>query len=231
MINTTWAGVCLACLCFLGAPDELPAQSDTGSATEQEKEAQLEEQAPATPEKPLPGPKYLNLRWDEDFCYLDGQPDSYQGDFFDPVKNIRLDDDWRLSVGGEFRYRLEAETNKTFGVTEPAQDTFHVFRYMLHADLKYRKLFRAFAQGIAAFDEERDLAPRGIDENRWDLHQLFFDLRVLGEDLPLTLRVGRQELQYGNQRYVSPLDWAAVRRRFDGVKLFAKGKRLDADLW
>lgn len=231
MIKTTWAGVCVACLCFLGAPDELSAQSDTGSTTEQEKEAQVEEQAPTTTEKPLPGPKYMNLRWEEDFGYLDGAPDSYQGDFFDPVKNIRWGDDWRLSVGGEFRYRLEAETNKAFGATEPAQDTFHMFRYMLHADLKYGKLFRAFAQGIAAFDEERDLAPRGSDENRWDLHQLFFDVRVLGEDLPLTLRVGRQELQYGNQRYVSPLDWATVRRRFDGVKLFAKGKRLDADLW
>ncbi|RME39162.1 MAG: hypothetical protein D6788_06025, partial [Planctomycetota bacterium] len=32
-------------------------------------------------------------------------------------------------------------------------------------------------------------------------------------------------------RFVSPLDWANVRRRFDGVKLFARGKTWDVDLW
>ncbi len=181
--------------------------------------------------KPLPGPKYLNLRYDEDFSYLDGEPGSYQEGFFDPIKNIHLGDDWRLTLGGEFRFRVEAETNKAFGATEPAQDTFHLYRYMLHADLKYRNLFRVFAQGVAAFDEDRDLGLRGSDENRWDLQQLFFDLRVLGEELPLTVRVGRQELQYGAERLVSPLDWANVRRRFDGVKLFAKGDTWDVDLW
>ena len=35
-----------------------------------------------------------------------------------------------------------------------------------------------------------------------------------------TWRVGRQELQYGAQRLISPLDWGNTRRTFDGVKLF-----------
>ncbi|MCC7474378.1 MAG: alginate export family protein, partial [Pirellulales bacterium] len=34
-----------------------------------------------------------------------------------------------------------------------------------------------------------------------------------------TLRVGRQELIYGDQRLVSPLDWANTRRTFEGAKL------------
>ncbi len=226
MIEKRWGFVCVAILVAVGTGSVWAQQ---GSSDSTDKAAR--QQKTTDREAPLRGPKYLNLRYDEDFTYLDGEPGSYREDFFDPIKNIRLGDDWRLSLGGEFRYRMEAETNKAFGATEPAQDTFHLFRYMLHADLKYRKLFRVFAQGIAAFDEERDLFPRGIDENRWDVHQLFFDLRVLGEDLPLTLRVGRQEMQYGGQRYVSPLDWAGVRRRFDGVKLFAKGKTWDVDLW
>ena len=181
--------------------------------------AEVEGHEAVEPKEKLPGPRFLNLRFDEDFSYLDGEPGSYQPDWFDPIKNIRLDEDWRLSLGGEFRFRMEAETNKAFGATEPTQDTFTLYRYMLHADLKYREVFRVFAQGVATFDEDRDLALRGIDENRWDLHQLFFDVRVFGEDSPLTLRVGRQELQYGSQRYVSSLKWANVRRRFDGVKL------------
>lgn len=35
----------------------------------------------------------------------------------------------------------------------------------------------------------------------------------------MTVRVGRQELLYGAQRLVSPLDWANTRRTFQGVKL------------
>jgi hypothetical protein len=46
------------------------------------------------------------------------------------------------------------------------------------------------------------------------------------------LRVGRQELGYGKGRLVATSDWANVRRPlFDGVKLFAKGKTWDVDLW
>lgn len=186
---------------------------------------------PAEPSKPKPGPTYLNLRYDENYDYLDGEPDSYQKDFFDPIKNIRLGDDWRLSLGGEIRVRVESETNKAFGATEPAHDSFILHRYFLHADLKYRDVFRVFVQGVVAHDEDRDLAPRPVDENHLDLHQFFFDLHLVGGDQPLTLRVGRQELSYGNQRLVSPLDWANVRRRFDGVKLFTRGKLWDIDFW
>ncbi|MHC4697759.1 MAG: alginate export family protein [Planctomycetota bacterium] len=227
VINTSWWVICVGVLPASGGL--FAQQGDAAASPTREKTQSAAKDKEVT--KPLPGPKYLNLRYDEDFSYLDGEPGTYQEDFFDPIKNIHLGDDWRLTIGGEFRFRMEAETNKAFGATEPAQDTFTLHRYMLHADLKYRKLFRVFAQGIAAFDEDPDIRLRGIDENRWDVHQLFFDLRVLGEDLPLTLRVGRQELQYGAQRYVSPLGWASVRRRFDGVKLFAKGKTWDVDLW
>jgi hypothetical protein len=184
------------------------------------------------PQGPPPvGPTFLNLRYDEDFSYLDGAPESYTADVFDPIKNAHLAEHWRLTLGGEFRYRLEAETNQAFGATEPAQDTFHLFRYTLHADMKYRDSFRVFVQGLSAFDEDRDLAPRGSDENKGDLQQLFFDLRVRGDDLPLTLRLGRQELQYGAERFVSPFDWADVRRRFDGIKLFVHGDAWNVDLW
>ncbi len=187
--------------------------------------------APSAPAKPRPGPKYLNLRYDEDFSYLDEPEGAYKLDFFDPIKNIRFGNDWRLTLGGEFRFRMESETNRAFGATEPANDTFQLYRYLVHADLKYRTLFRVFFQGIAAFDEDRDLPLRPIDENRWDVQQLFFDVRLFGEAHPWSLRIGRQELQYGKERFVSPLEWANVRRRFDGVKLFARTESWDLDFW
>jgi len=209
------------------AEEKAAPQADENAAPQADENAapQADENAvpqPAEPAEAAPkaGPKYLYLRYDEDFSYLDGPAGSYQPDFFDPIKNIHLGEDLRLSLGGEFRFRMESETNKAFGATEPANDTFQVYRYFLHADLKYRNLFRVFAQGAVIHDEDRDLALRPIDENILDLQQLFFDLRFLGEDVPLTLRVGRQELYYGAERFVSPFDWASTRRRFDAVKLF-----------
>ena len=231
-MKTRWSGVRTICvLPALLAASSVFAQQDEKAGPEKTAEKIDQKITETVQEKPLPGPKYLNLRYDEDFSYLDGEPESYEEDFFDPIKNIHLDDDWRLTLGGEFRFQLHHETNKAFGATEPPSDTFQLYRFLLHADLRYKKLFRVFAQGIQAINEERSLAPRGIDENKWDVHQLFFDIRLLGEELPLTLRVGRQELQYGNERFVSPLEWASVRRRFDAVKLFAHGEKWNVDLW
>jgi hypothetical protein len=185
--------------------------------------------APAA-EKPLPGPKYNLLRSTDDFSYLDGPPGSYQADVFDPIKNIRLGD-WRLSLGGSFRGRLESRTNKFPNLVDPTQDTAFLHRTYLHADLRFRKLLRFYLEGTYAEIEQNDSPLLAIDENRWDFYQYFADLRVLGESVPLTLRAGRQELLYGKQRLVSPLDWANTRRRFEGFKLFWEDSNWNADLW
>lgn len=189
-----------------------------------------QEQAADTGE-PMPGPKYFNLRFDEDFSYLGGDEGSYQSDFWDPIKHIRLDDDWSLSIGGEFRFRMEARRNAAFGAEAGApnrrrtlnQNTQQFYRWMLHFDLKYRNLFRVFVQGIVAHAEDQDTHLRRFTdqqhENHGDLQQLFIDFRPYGEDSTFVVRIGRQELQYGAQRLISPLDWASTRRRFDAVKL------------
>jgi hypothetical protein len=55
-----------------------------------------------------------------------------------------------------------------------------------------------------------------------DLHQAYVDLSNLFEkwlDDTLLLRVGRQELSYGDQRLVSPLDWSNIARAWDAAKL------------
>ncbi|MBI4605660.1 MAG: alginate export family protein, partial [Planctomycetes bacterium] len=56
-----------------------------------------------------------------------------------------------------------------------------------------------------------------------DIHQAYVDLNHIfesyaGEDV-VSLRVGRQELSYGDQRIVSPLDWTNIGRAWDGGKL------------
>ncbi|MFQ5424343.1 MAG: alginate export family protein [Phycisphaerae bacterium] len=206
------------------------AQDSTGSAggpsARTQPAAAAAEQEKA---KPLRGPKYLVLHGAEDFSYLDGPEGSYRKDFLDPIKRIHLTDDLSLSVGGQLRVRLEAETNRAFGVRRRSQDTFFLHRYFLHTDFLYRKSARLFFEAINAQIEDRDLRLLPIHENRFDVYQLFFDVRPLGDKVPFTVRVGRQELLYGKQRLVSPLDWANTRRRFDGVKVFYRSEKFDID--
>ncbi len=201
-----------------------PVAAETATTQPAEKE-------PTTQPAPPTPPKYLDLRYNEDYSYLDGPEGSYQKDLFDPIKRMHITDDLTLSIGGEIRGRLEAETNTTFGSREPAQDTYFLHRSLLHVDVHYRKLARVFVQGINAMIEDRDLPLLPVHENRFDFHQAFFDLRFFGEDVPLTLRFGRQELAYGRERFVSPLDWSNTRRRFDGVKLFYESEKFDIDFF
>lgn len=177
------------------------------------------------------GPTYRLLRYDEDFSYLDGPEGSYTKDVFDPIKHIHLSEDWTLRLGGEVRVRMESETNRNFGTRDPTNDTFLLHRYLLHADLKYRKLFRVFVEGVDARVEDRDLPQIPGMENTFDVHQLFADLRFLGEETPLTLRVGRQEMIYGKERLIGKLDWMNETRRFDGAKVMYTSPMFDVDVF
>lgn len=189
-------------------------------------------QTPAEPEKPKPRPKFLNLRYNEDFSYLEdlrGEDNAYATDWGDPLKNIDLGGDWRMDIGGEFRFRLEAKSNAAFGRSLQTQNTQQFYRWMVHFDIRHRDLFRVFVQGIVAHAEDQDGPFNFLHENHGDLQQLFFDLRLGGDQSPFVLRVGRQDLLYGNQRFVSPLEWASTRRRFDAVKLMYSTPTWDVD--
>ena len=173
-----------------------------------------------------PGPKYQNLRYDEDFSYLDGAPGSYSEDLWDPIKWISLGDDWHLTIGGQARLRMESETNKSFGSGARSHDAFLLQRYLIHADLRHGDGLRFFLQGKFAHANDRDLGGLSGMEDPSDFHQGFFDVAAPVWDQKWTVRFGRQELQYGAQRLISPLDWGNLRRSFDGVKVFA-----DFDKW
>ncbi len=162
-----------------------------------------------------PGPKYLNLRYDEDFSYLAGAADSYEKDLWDRLKLIELSDDWTLTLGGQARLRFESETYKNFGATKPAQDTFLLQRYFIHGDFRYSDMLRFFIQGKFAHVNDRDRGGLASFEDHADIHQAFADITTSIYNQDITFRLGRQELQYGAQRLISPLDWGNIRRTFD----------------
>ncbi len=173
-----------------------------------------------TAESAKAGPKYYNLRYDEDFSYLGGEPGTYNRDMWDPLKWIPLADDWYLTLGGQARLRFESETNKRFGDIIPSHDAFLLQRYFVHVDIKHSDWQRFFIQGKFAHVNDRDRGGFAGLEDHADIHQAFMDTTTTLWDQHWTVRLGRQELQYGAQRLISPLDWGNTRRTFDGIKLF-----------
>ncbi len=165
--------------------------------------------------------------FDIDFRYL--EKPGHEKDVFDPFKRIKLADNWMLSFGGQFWYRYMHETDSRLNAA--GQDNkYHLFRTRFHADLWYRDQFRLFAEFIDARALGLDLPALATDRNYTDILNLFADVK-LGQlkDGPVYLRVGRQELLYGSQRLISPLEWVNTRRTFQGVKAFWRTPTLDLD--
>jgi hypothetical protein len=97
--------------------------------------------------------------------------------------------------------------------------------------VEYQKSLRLFIEGINAFAENHNhLTPLTNFEDRWDVHQLFLDLRPF-DSAPFTVRLGRQELNYGKQRVLGVSDWSNVRRIFDGLKLMWADKKWSVDFF
>ncbi|MDO8756723.1 MAG: alginate export family protein, partial [Elusimicrobiota bacterium] len=91
-------------------------------------------------------------------------------------------------------------------------------------------------QGVKGFIQIQDSRNWGqettvaTNSNLVDLHQGYIDVHDIFAE-PLDLRVGRQELQYGDQRLISPLDWSNVGRAWDGARLRLRGSNYTVDLF
>ena len=204
--------------------DPAPVYSyDAAPQTYQYVEAPAAAPAPAAA-KPKPNPAakaYKGLFYANDFSYLN---DSYDGPvyFGDNWKNLA---DGRLSIGGEYRYRYHSEQGmgQQAGFTR-FQDTdneFGLMRLRLFANYKVSDRLRLYAEGIYAdvSHSNDEYIPRGIDRNYGDFLNLFADVKITDNT---NIRIGRQELLFGAQRLISPLDWANTRRTFEGVRMTSK---------
>jgi hypothetical protein len=66
--------------------------------------------------------------------------------------------------------------------------------------------------------------------NNIDLHQAYLQLSAIA-GLPVSLRVGRQELSFGGERLVGAYDWDNVGRAFDAARLSIGHGDHRLDLW
>lgn len=191
---------------------------------------------PAAP-KPPPQP-WKPLFFDNDFSYKkDPNHTPLLGENF---KEIPLDEifpadvfsDTTVSFGGELRFRYMDERNRLRPLGNTKRNMYDLWRWRNYLDIKHSDWLRGYVEMIDASIFHNDLPPTGIDENRWDLQNYFVDIAPLElNDQKVWFRAGRQELLYGSQRLVSPLDWANTRRNFEGFKVFTKGEAWDIDAW
>lgn len=134
-----------------------------------------------------------------------------------------------VKIGGEIRVR--AENVKTDGATGDGQ---YLQRTRLNVDAKVNETTKAYIQLQDSRQWGSDGTATGLgtaNENEAvDVSQAYFQLDKLA-DQPLSLRVGRQALSYGDQRLVGGLEWSNFARRFDALKLIYNTDAFSVDLW
>jgi hypothetical protein len=155
------------------------------------------------------------LRWDEDYSYLRDRQDL---PFPLSLKYLPLPVAHAfVSLGGEYRTRLESYGTPNFGLTGTPNFEALSNRLLAHADIHTGSLARVFLQIGYSDETGRKPAERPFDKGGVDLAQGFVDLNLAASEYPWRLRLGRQELAIG--RFVTIRDGTAIRRTFDGVRL------------
>jgi hypothetical protein len=168
---------------------------------------------------PSSPPPFKQLRYDENYAYLSDS--ALRTDFLDAIKFIPLSKSGEsyLTLGGEIRERYEYYHNSQWGLGPQDDNGYLLQRYMIHADAHLGEWFRVFGQLKSGLEDGRSGGPRPPDEDKFDLHQAFFDVRIpFAEAASFTFRAGRQELAYGSSRLVSFREGPNVRQSFDGAK-------------
>jgi hypothetical protein len=163
------------------------------------------------------------------FFYLDN-PDAEWQSPSDALKRMRFGDDlFMLSVGGEERIRAVNEVNSRLS---GKNNNYDLLRTRVYGDLWYEDKIRVYVEYIDAQSFNQNLPPAPIDVNKSDLLNAFADIRICTIDgSPVYVRGGRQELCFGSQRLISPLDWANTLRTFNGVQVFRYSEKLETSFF
>lgn len=157
-------------------------------------------------------------RYDEDYTFL-SDPEC-RTSLWDPLKYIRLGRHpaTHLSLGADIRERFEYFRNRQW--MGGLNDAYLLHRLMVHGDLHLGEHVRGFVQLTNNFAIDRVGGPGPLDEDWLDLHQAFLDVDI---EIPhvgaLTIRAGRQEIDYEDARLITTRDGANVRLSFDAVRL------------
>ncbi len=158
---------------------------------------------------------YKGVFYANDFSYINDP--CYHGHFLgDRFKQLNMPHCGKLDIGGQLRLRYHHELGmKGQRFRAGTDDDFLLTRLRLFGNYKVNDWLRFYIEGLYADSSFERLPPRVIDQNFVDFQNVLVDVKLTDN---LLVRAGRQELLYGAQRTVSPLDWSNVRRKFEGLK-------------
>src|SRR5688572_10512165 len=114
------------------------------------------------------------------------------------------------------------------GFTRTRDDLYWLTRVRFNATVTASKALSFQVQAQDARVARKTVGPTGAP------FKAPFDLRMAFADVgsatgPVTVRVGRQELVYGEQRLVGHVSWLNAARTFDGAKVTVRSKALSVD--
>jgi Alginate export len=169
-------------------------------------------EAATAPERPVPR---FN-RWQEDwFVLADERVPRRPGDDFKYISLSDTDPLVYLSLGANLRERFEAFDAAQFG-TSANRSSYVLSRLEVQSDLRLGPHVQIFAQLQSDFAlGKEELTP--VDQNRLDLEQAFMAVTESAAGGVLTLRMGRQQIAFDLQRFISVRDGPNVRQSYDAV--------------
>jgi hypothetical protein len=148
------------------------------------------------------------------------------GLFPSSLKELKLCD-VKITWGGENRFRYEYQHNFSFDEEgRGGNPMYDRTKFNIKAD--YNNVAQVFFEGFDVREWHSNNHPR-LQEDNFDLHQLYF-LLSKPNDLPVSLKIGRQELKYGVGRLVWASPWPNETRSFDAAKITYNPSSFDIDL-
>jgi len=168
-------------------------------------------------DKTPPRPLILFNRWQEDWSVL--ADSRVPREPLDSLKYISLSvDDPKsyISLGANLRERFEANDAASFGVGANRRTDYDISRLEVHADLRLGPQFQFFTQIQSDYAlGKKVLTP--VDQDRLDLEQAFIAVTQAVGDGMLKFRLGRQQIGFDLQRFVSVRDGPNVRQSYDAA--------------
>jgi hypothetical protein len=163
---------------------------------------------------PRPGYTPQVIRWQEDYSgYKDIAPNA---GFPLDLKYIPVGGDSYLTLGGDYRFRVDNYAAPDFGEGRVRDFTSLQHRIFLYGDAHLGPDVRVFVQVGAGLESGRPFIRLG-DRDDVDIIQAFADVKFGPEAARWRLRVGRQEVSIG--RYVAIRDGVNIPLTFDGVRV------------
>lgn len=133
-----------------------------------------------------------------------------------------------VKFSGEVRIRPEGRDNADFNSDIDDTDFFVGQRTRLGVSATFKGHYRGVLQiqDVRNWGEE---AKPGSNEKNVDLYEGYLELF----DLPghMTVRIGRQELKYGNERLVGAFNWSNGGRTFDALLVRFAPEKVKLDLF